>query len=298
MRGALELLLDVLGSKATIESFPWQELRYQHASALRSRLVAHTSRRTGRALSSATVNKVLAALRGVAREAWRLGLISAEERGKLADVKGVKGSRLPAGRAVPVEEQEKLFTACDTATNAGARDAALLAIGFAGGLRREELAGLDVASWDPSVGSLRVIGKGDKERLVPLANAARDALEAWLDRRGTEPGPLLCAVDQRDQLQPRRLTPRAIGFLVERAGERSGVALSPHDLRRSFVTGLLDAGADLGVVQGLAGHAQISTTQRYDRRGAEAGRRAVALLVTPYRRPGKRSGRAAAKRGP
>ncbi len=135
---------------------------------------------------------------------------------------------------------------------------------------------LDRAAW-----TLRVLGKGNKERRAYVLQA-RPELEAWLVFRGQAPGPLFCAVDKAGRLSGTRLGESSVAYVVARVAARAGVgALSPHDLRRTFVGDLLDAGADIAMVQRLAGHAQVTTTQRYDRRGERAAARAAALLSIP-----------------
>src|SRR5437016_465717 len=179
MAQALEVVVEVLGG-ADVPTFPWAALRYEHAQAVRRVLVER--------YAPATANKVLSALRGVARECWRLGLIDAEVHARIRDVPGVRGSRLPAGREVPIKELAKLFRACASAGASGVRDAAALALLYGCGLRRSEAVSVDVGAFDGE--SVRVLGKGNKERSVPIPTAAAAALRAWLEVRGSSPGPL------------------------------------------------------------------------------------------------------------
>src|SRR6478735_100468 len=145
----------------------WHELRFAHVAAIRQRLIE-------RGAAPATVNLTLAALRGVARYARNLGLLPAEEYERIRDVKPARGSRLPAGRAATGGELVALVRACGAdPAPAGARDAAILAVLYTGGVRRAELAGLELADWSADPPTLRVRGKGDKERLIPLAGARR-----------------------------------------------------------------------------------------------------------------------------
>ena len=109
-----------------------------------------------------------------------------------------------------------------------------------------------------------------------------DLLEAWLDVRGREEGPVFNPIRQTGEIPLTRLRGESIGYILRRRQKQAGVATtSPHDLRRSFVTTLLDAGVDLFTIQKLAGHADAVTTARYDRRGESAKRRAVERLRIP-----------------
>ncbi len=262
------------------EQVVWHELRFQHVDALRQRLLAQ-----GR--SPATVNLTLAAFRGIARYARNLGLMTAEEHDRIRDVKAARGSRLPAGRAVLAGELGALVRACVAdPTPAGVRDAAIFAVLYIGGIRRSELAGLDVADWTPAPPTLRVRhGKGDQERLVPLVGAAAAALDDWLAVRGDRPGGLFLAITRHRTIVGTGMTSHAVYNVLAKRQREAGVAkLSPHDFRRTFVGDLLDAGIDLATVQQLAGHASVATTARYDRRGEATKRRAVEALHFPYQR--------------
>lgn len=145
-----------------------------------------------------------------------------------------------------------------------ARDLALAELLYGSGLRVSEALGLDVLDADPASGVVRVMGKGGRERMSPLSDTARDALSAWLavrhevDEGRGEPALFLGA---RGGRLNRRQAARIIETLCLRAGLPQ--AISPHGLRHSFATHLLEAGADLRSVQELLGHARLSTTQRY-----------------------------------
>ena len=116
-----------------------------------------------------------------------------------------------------------------------------------------------------------------------LPVAAAMALVDWLVIRGKIPGPLLHPLDKAKRIIPRRMSEQAVMSALQRRGSQAGVApFSPHDLRRTFISDLLDAGADLVTVSQLAGHANPSTTSRYDRRGEAAKRKAIDLLNVPY----------------
>lgn len=233
---------------------PWHLLRPEQVSAIRAQLL--------HSYSPATARRMLSALRGVLRECWRAGLLTAEARDRLCDVPPVRGSRLQAGRALAPAEVAALLE------RATARDRALLGVLVGGGLRRAEAASLaspDV-SMDGSEAVLRVIGKGDKERTVYLAGWPAEALARWLPAAG---GGSLFGLG----------TGNAVAKAVKRLARRAGVAsMSPHDLRRTYASRSLDAGVDLATLQALMGHADPRTTARYDRRG-DAAKRAAARRI-------------------
>lgn len=149
-----------------------------------------------------------------------------------------------------------------------ARDVAVLETLYSGGLRVAECAGLDLTDVDLAEGSLRVIGKGDKERMSLLGDPARRAVQSWLTARRTlltmrkRRGETALFVNARDG---GRLTTRSIARVVKACAREAGLPhdTSPHTLRHSFATHLLDHGADLRVVQELLGHESLSTTQVY-----------------------------------
>jgi site-specific recombinase XerD len=285
MATRLKTVVAILSSGAETDPrrFPWHVVRFQHVSAVRAALLDKPP---------STANLTISALRGVLRACWRLGQMSAEDYHRAVDVKPVKGSKLPRGRALEGGELRSLFRACAAdQTAAGRRDAALLAILYGCGARRSELAALDLADYNPATGELKILeAKGGKDRLVYCTNGSRDALQAWLAVRGAEPGPLFYPVNkagrilcQRKDGQPWRMTDQSIyNAIQKRADEAEVKHLSPHDLRRSFVGDMLEAGADLHQVQQLAGHASVSTTLRYDRRPETAKRKAAELLHVPF----------------
>jgi len=279
MAGRLAMVArDILGF-ADPQFVPWHELRYQHLAAIRTRL-----QELG--YSPATVNAVLYAIRGVARAAFNLELMDADSYQRIRDVRPVRGERLPAGRALTLGELSGLMDTCGKdAGPAGVRDAAVIGLLYAGGLRRAEAAALRLRDYSPETGELRVLGKGDKQRNIYLDNGAADAMADWILVRGDGDGPLLLAINKGGVIQDHGITDQAIYNLLRKRAKQAGVRdCSCHDLRRSFISDLLDAGADISTVAKLAGHAQVQTSARYDRRGEDAKKKAVALLHLPYRR--------------
>jgi site-specific recombinase XerD len=270
---------------------PWGELRYQHTMAIRSALMEK--------YAPATANKMMAALRRVLKEAQRLGQMSAEDYAKAADIKRVKSAGLLKGRALSSDELGKLLNVCvEDQSIFGVRDAAMLMV-LRVGLRRSEVVNLDLSDFDPVEGSVKVRGgKGRKDRIVFLPEAAiavsipnRDSVpppclsynithvQKWITARGNVPGPLLLPISKSGNLVWRRLSDQAVMVIMLRRGAAAGISnFTPHDFRRTFISDLLDVGADIVTVQKLAGHADPATTSKYDRRGDAAKKRAVNLL--------------------
>jgi integrase/recombinase XerC len=174
--------------------------------------------------------------------------------------------RLP--RAVPVDEAFALMEAPDDEKLLGLRDMAMLEVLYGGGLRVSELCGLDVEDLDVSQRTVRVLGKGNKERICPLHEGAVQAVMDWVMRRGE-----LLAKPAKKQdpaalflnFRGGRLTARSVERHLDRYVTQLGLQrkMSPHALRHSFATHLLAGGADIRSIQELLGHASLSTTQRY-----------------------------------
>jgi len=277
MLGKVQRALRLIGWTQDVRAFAWQEFRYQHLSALKTMLSE-----TG--LSPGTINCTLAALRGIARAGFNLGQISSEDFARLATIKPVHGTTLPAGRALDHGELVALFRVCaQDPSPAGHRDAAILAILYGSGCRRSEIVDLDLSDFDPPTGELKIHGKGSRERLGYATNGSRDGLSEWLKIRGAEEGALFVPIRKDGRLSIRRMSSMGVYNLLRKRCRQAGVkACSPHDFRRTFVGDLLDAGADISSVQKLAGHASVTTTQRYDRRPEAAKRKAAELLHVPF----------------
>jgi len=153
-----------------------------------------------------------------------------------------------------------------------ARDEAIFELLYSSGLRLSELVGLDVKDVDPIGETVRVLGKGAKERICPIGNPALEAVSRYRSQANVHSGPLFLNKSRR------RLSPRSVWLAMKKYLAASGLPadLSPHKLRHSFATHLLDAGADLRSVQTLLGHANLSTTQIYTHVTAERLKRAYA----------------------
>src|SRR5512142_1140597 len=196
---ALRVVAHVLG--IDFERVNWGALRHQHTAAIRARLA--------KTYSPATANKILSALRQTLKQAWLLGQMPAEQYTRAIKVEPVTGETRRAGRELSRDEILALINACQAdelkddqgkktgvTSPAGTRDAAIIALMYAAGLRRDEVVKLNVDHYDPESGSLILTGRRDKERTAYITNGAADALHDWLAIRGTQPGPLFVEVSK------------------------------------------------------------------------------------------------------
>jgi len=219
--------------------------------------LAHLSRRK---LSRASAARHLSALRSFFKYLVREGIVEANPARSVATPK--KEKRLPA--VLQTSDVALLIEQPDTSLTLGLRDVAWLELLYASGLRIGELVGIDLDDLELSAKLVKVHGKGSKERIVPFGSKAQAALRAWLAVRGE------LAHDVEEQAvfvnhRGKRITTRSVRRLFDgylrQASLRAGI--SPHTLRHSFATHLLNAGADLRSIQELLGHSSLSTTQKY-----------------------------------
>ncbi len=223
-------------------------------------------------LGARTRSRMTSALRGFHRFLIKRNVC---EHDPSADVHSPKaGRKLP--RVLSEEEIRALLAAPDVETPLGLRDLAIFEVLYASGLRVSELCDLDVSAVNLEAGFLRAFGKGKKERLVPMGESARQAVERYLKQARSllqdprKPSPALF-VSRRG----KRLTRDAVTKLVEKYSLLAGITrkISPHVLRHSFATHLLEHGADLRAVQAMLGHADIGTTEIYTHLDREVIRR-------------------------
>jgi integrase/recombinase XerC len=208
-----------------------------------------------RRLSKASIARKLAAIRSCFRFLARRGVLEVNPARQVRSPR--LGRRLPS--VLPKDEATQLLDVAPEPTAAGTRDRALLELLYASGLRVAEGCGLDLDDLDEARRTVRVLGKGDRERVVPVGEVALQALDAYLSMRGRQRGPLFL------NARGGRLTPRSAHRIVKRLARRAGLSqrVTPHTLRHSFATHLLGEGADLRLIQELLGHRRLSTTQRY-----------------------------------
>ncbi len=253
-----------------IETVPWEKIMPANVLLFKTAL-----EREGKPPN--TINLYIAALKGVVNAVWMMELVSDHQKLLFSAVKGARGFRLPRGRALTREETSLIIRTCLENDNAKSRrDAAMFALGIGCGLRRKEIADVRITGVDFSGRCVRVIGKNNKEREIPAGAAVLKLAENWLHARGTGGCPnLFVCCDRYGTLMPDRpMSPNAVFRMMQnRAGQAGDLGFSPHDLRRTYASRMLDAGADLSVVKETMGHASVQTTQRYDKRGIEKIRR-------------------------
>jgi integrase/recombinase XerC len=217
-----------------------------------------------RIVTASSVARKIAAVRTWMRFLRKRGFIDKSPADELSSPK----VRRPLPTFLSVDAAAQVMEAPDISTTAGKRDRAVLELLYGSGLRVGELAALALGDLDLPGASARVLGKGSKERLVPLGRKSIEAIRAWLAVRAELAHPKTGALDPCAlfvSARGARLGVRAVQVLVQRFGALGAgrADLHPHALRHTAATHLLDGGADLRAIQELLGHASLSTTQRY-----------------------------------
>jgi len=247
---------DLLGLSHWLQQ---QELGLQ--SAGRAELLGYLQQRVEQGSKPRSSARLLSSIRRFYRYLVRERQLSEDPSARIDAPK--LGRSLP--KSLTEEEVEALLAAPDPANLLGMRDRAMLEVLYASGLRVSELVGLTLQQLNLQQGLVKVIGKGNKERLVPLGEEALN----WVERYVREGRGVLLGTVQTDVLFPSRrgsaMTRQAFWQLIKRYALQAGISkhLSPHTLRHAFATHLLNHGADLRVVQLLLGHNSLSTTQIY-----------------------------------
>jgi integrase/recombinase XerD len=242
-----------------------QYLRFLDGAPARPDLLdSYVSWLRSEGMAPATVARKMAVVRGFHRFGWAEGLIDTDPTRLLEPPRRPD----PFPKALTIEEVFRLIEAPDQNTAPGRRDRALLEFLYATGARVSEAIDLDLSALELEEHIVVITGKGDRQRLVPLGTKAISAIEAWLpDRlRLRRPGPHSEAVFLN--LRGGRLSRQSAFRMVRSQAARVGIppeSVSPHTLRHSAATHMVEAGADLRTVQELLGHARISTTQVYTR---------------------------------
>lgn len=273
MTSLLNVVCQMMAKVKHHQQMDWSQLHYEKILWLMSALKKQKK-------SPATINVYLSALKGVAKEAWRKKLIDVETYQHIKEIKRIKGTRSIKGRALELSELNQLLDYCMMQEGIIAmRDAAVIALVYGAGLRRHEAANLFLSSLDRQAGTLKVLGKGNKERVNALHPRVLEIVEVWLDERGFDEGPLFLRARKGERLTPDPISGQTIYDIIIRRYKEAGLKrLTPHDLRRTYATKLLENGEDVFVVQDLMGHASVETTKNYDKRAEKSKQKAARAL--------------------
>lgn len=281
MRHALDSIAKyATDGSADFWTLPWASLRFEHTNAIRAYLADK--------YAPSTARRMVCALKGTLKAAWRLRQIETEDYSRAVDLPSIKGERLPSGRALSAGEVRALFAACASDSGVlGVRDAALLAVLLGAGLRRAEATALMLADYNTQSGELRIErGKGNRGRVTYLGSSAREVVNYWLEFRGARPGPLLLPLTRTGRLLRRALSEQSVFDIAQRRAREAGIKpISPHDGRRTLATNLIDNGVDLLTVQQILGHASPETTARYNRVAESKKASAAEGIFIPFFRP-------------
>jgi site-specific recombinase XerD len=218
-------------------------------------------------LAPGTINLRLAAVRRLAYEASDSGLLSPELVAGIRRVKGVKRLGQPVGNWLTVEEGQQLVGTVRTDTLRGKRDAAMLGLLLGCGLRRSEVANLEIEKIQRRDGHWAIVDLVDKAghvRTVPVPLWAKTAIDNWTSAAALGGGRLFRAIRRNGALWGRGVTQNVVWYVVKNCAQRAGIEkLAPHDLRRSCARMCHAAGGEIEQIQFLLGHASVQTTERY-----------------------------------
>lgn len=243
MMSQLNQVALLLGEES-LDAVEWHKLEYQQLVFIRSKLQEADK-------SVNTINTTLAAIRGVVRTAFKMELVSAEHMARICQLGSVRGTAKKGGIALSLEECRRIIKkAANNKGPIGVRDTALLMLMITTGLRRSEVVALNHDSFDFDRHRVSVRGKGGKLRYHDVSGVALKKLKQWAaERKETvEASPFFTAVFKRG-VSDKRLTANSVYRIVKSYGESIGVkGLRPHDLRRTYISLLLEQGSDLSLV--------------------------------------------------
>lgn len=276
VKSLLSSATEIVGFEGLLEEMPWNLIEYQHLA-----LIRNTLKQEGK--SANTINLALSAVRGVMKACFHLKLITAEQMLLLKGITAVRSQRLPSGRSLTKSELAKMHRSCKLdKTTIGKRDYAVIALLLATGIRRSEVIAITLDDYNTRTGVLNIqAGKGDKQRTAYLNTESRLIIRQWLTERGSQPGSLFNPITKTGTILNKTLTSQTIYDIIKQRSEQAKIdPVRPHDLRRTFVTQLLDAGVDINTTRQLVGHTDIQTTARYDCRDLKNQQRAVRRLMS------------------
>ncbi len=274
--------VSVLANIVDPRDFPWHKLRFEHLVAIKSYLYRD------RKVSAGSINSTISAIRSVANASFNVGLMGADDLKRLINVKALTVSRGLAGRDVSLGQLNSLVEVCQNdRTPAGPRDALIIGLLYICGLRRSEASQLRLGAIDSQTQSLKIIGKGNKERITYPDSGTMAAYRDWMEVRGYAGTSLLLPVTKsgviKKSVDGDQMSDQSIYNIVKKRSKQAGVPdCSPHDFRRKFATELLRNNKDVFTVQKLMGHSDPKTTSRYDQRSNEEAEEATKALHLPY----------------
>ena len=290
MKRVCSALANFLG-KSNYASVTFEKLKPHGVTNLRSKIVGHKikipkknpdAKQRYREISPSTVNLYLSALRGVLKTALEYDRIDPGKYQRLlVNIKKIRGSRSIKGKALKEADVSLLFNALSSQDVKSIRDHAIVCVMVGCGLRRDEVANLELNHYSQSENELRIIGKGNKEREVACNKVVTKALTAWIEGvRGDEPGPLFLRLRKNGDVLEAGILGNGIYFILKKYAENLGITdLKPHNLRRTFATNLYAKGADITIISELLGHANTETTRLYLKVDTkDAKKKTVALL--------------------
>lgn len=244
-------------------SFDWSSLRYPDIMDIRAWLVENWK--------PESVRLALTVLKGILETSYDLQLLTADDLMraiKPTKFKVKKNINAATGRMLTPEEIAALLKTCQKGErNRAIRDAAILMLMVSCGLRREEVTTLQFTEYDQETGRLIVHGKGDKDRTAYLINGAHVAMNAWIHIRGNEPGPLFQSIVKSDTITGKAINVVSVWSMIKMRQQMAGIpAFTPHDLRRTCISNMIDLGIDMFTIASIVGHGSPEITSRYDRR--------------------------------
>lgn len=228
----------------------------------------------------ATINSYIAAIKGVTKQAWKRKIIKTSTYLWINDIKDINGSRINTGRTLSTNEILKLIKSCNKNKDiSGIRDAAIIAITYGAGLRRDETANLKINDYNIKEGTIKIIGKGNKERKNKINKKIQEVIKRWINCRNKNSEYIFYTIKDNNHVFEKKLSGGNIyTMLKKRYIEAKIDKISPHDLRRTYATKLLEQGHDIFIVQELMGHTSIDTTKKYDRRSETFKNKAAEAL--------------------
>tara|TARA_B110000211_G_scaffold156963_1_gene177825 strand:- start:1332 stop:2255 length:924 start_codon:yes stop_codon:yes gene_type:complete len=268
---ALNHISLMLSGKQCLHSFDWTTLTYQKITLLKSQYIK-------KGLSPNSINTYLALIKGVCREAWKTDMITTDSYMLIKEIKRVKSVKLCSGRSLHHEEIREIVTYFQKLKSPiGYRNAAIFALIYGAGLRVAELCNLTLSNYDGE--NLSIIGKGNKEAIIPIPSFIRTIFDKWLGVLNKNDGFIFVRIARYGVIHQNNISPKSVRYVCNLARDALSIShFSPHDLRRSFATNLIETGVDLFTVQNLMRHTSMETTKRYDMRGEKTKRTAVELL--------------------